>query len=203
LRTLLLVRHAHARANADDTISSTPPGAGLSQHGVEQAIALREELAGREIDLGVATRLARAQETLDLALGLREIPRAVEPLLDEIGFGAFEGGTLERYRAWAWNHPAAAPCPGGGESRVQAAARYAEGLDALLERPEDVVLAVSHALAVRYVVDASDGTLPANRVTPVGHATVHELSAQAVARAAETLRAWAVDPRFTDGPPHG
>jgi broad specificity phosphatase PhoE len=203
LRTLLLVRHAHARANADDTVSSTPPGAGLSQQGVEQAIALREELAGREIDLGVATRLARAQETLDLALGLREIPRAVEPLLDEIGFGAFEGGTLERYRAWAWNHPADTPCPGGGESRAQAAARYAGGLDALRERPEDVVLAVSHALAVRYVVDASEGSLPASRVTPVAHATVHELSSDAVARAAETLRAWADAPRFADALPHG
>ncbi len=203
MRTLLLVRHAHARANADDTVSSTPPGAGLSEQGIEEAIALRDELAGREIDLGVATRLARTQQTLDLALGLREVQQTVEPLLDEIGFGAFEGGTLERYRAWAWNHPADAPCPGGGESRVQAAARYAEGLDALLERPEDVLLAVSHALVVRYVVDASDGIFPANRVTPVGHATVHELSAEAVARAAETLRAWAVDPRFRDAPPHG
>jgi hypothetical protein len=65
------------------------------------------------------------------------------------------------------------------------------------------VLAVSHSLAVRYALDASDGGLPSARVSPVGHASVHELSAAAVARAAETLRAWAAAPRFADAPRPG
>jgi len=203
LKTLLLVRHAHARTNAEDCISSTPPGAGLSEQGVVEAIALREALAGREIDLGVTTRLARTQETLEVALAGRDIATAVEPLLDEIGFGAFEGGPLERYRAWAWSHPPEAPCPGGGESRAEAATRYAAALEGLLERNEDVVLAVSHSLAVRYALDASDGSFPASRVSPVAHASTHELPADAVARAAETLRAWAHAPSFSDMPPHG
>jgi len=141
------VRHAHARTNADDAVSSTPPGAGLTEQGVAEALALREALAGPELDLGVATRLVRAQETLELALGEREVPRIVLAGLDEIGFGAFEGGSLAAYRAWAWSHPPDAPCPGGGESRAEAAARYADALDELLARPEDVVLAVSHSLA--------------------------------------------------------
>ncbi len=200
MRALLLVRHAHARTNAEDAINSTPPGAGLTPQGVEEAAALREELARRAIDLGVATRLSRTQETLDLALEGRDAPRIVAPLLDEIGFGAFEGGPLERYRAWAWSHPPEAPCPGGGESRAEAASRYAAGLEELLGRPEDVVLAVSHSLAVRYALDASDGSFPAARVTPVAHASLHELTADAVARAAETLRAWAGAPRFADAP---
>ncbi len=200
MRTLLLVRHAHARTNAEDAISSTPPGDGLTQQGVEEAGALGGELAERAIDLGVATRLARTQETLDLALDGRDVPRTLVSLLDEIRFGAFEGGPLERYRAWAWSHPPEAPCPGGGESRADAAARYAAALEALLDRPEDVVLAVSHSLAVRYALDASDGSFPAARVAPVPHASVHQLSAAAVARAAETLRAWAAAPRFADAP---
>jgi broad specificity phosphatase PhoE len=175
----------------------------LSEQGVVEAIALREALAGREIDLGVTTRLARTQETLEVALAGRDIARAVEPLLDEIGFGAFEGGPLERYRAWAWSHPPEAPCPGGGESRAEAATRYAAALEGLLERNEDVVLAVSHSLAVRYALDASDGSFPASRVSPVAHASTHELPADAVARAAETLRAWAHAPSFSDMPPHG
>jgi broad specificity phosphatase PhoE len=197
---LLLVRHAHARTNAEDAISSTPPGAGLTPEGVEEAVALRHELADRPIDLGVATRLVRTQETLEVALDGRDVPRIVVPALDEIRFGAFEGGPLEEYRAWAWSHAPDAPCPGDGESRAQAAARYAMGLDELLARPEDVVLAVSHSLAVRYALDASDGSFPAARVAPVRHASPYELPAYAVARAAETLRAWAVAPAFADAP---
>jgi broad specificity phosphatase PhoE len=198
LRTLVLARHAHARTNAEDAISSSPPGTGLTPRGIEEAIALREALADRRIDLGVATRLARTQETLDVVLDGRDVPRIVLRGLDEIRFGAFEGGPLERYRAWAWSHPPDAPCPGDGESRAEAAARYADGLEALLARPEDVVLAVSHSLAVRYVLDASDGGFPSARIPPVGHATPYALSAGAVRRAAATLRAWAAAPCFHD-----
>ena len=49
-------------------ISSAPPGEGLSDLGVEEALALREAIAHEPIELGVATRLLRTQETLELAL---------------------------------------------------------------------------------------------------------------------------------------
>ena len=198
MRTLLLVRHGHARSNVDDVVSSRPPGEGLSELGVEEATRLQEALSDVEIDLGVATRLARTQETLAIGLGTRDVPRLVLPGLDEIGFGAFEGGPLAAYRAWAWAHEADEPCPGGGESRGEAAARFAGALAELLERPEDVIVAVSHALPVRYVLDASDGTFPAAQIGRVPHATPFELDEDAVARAAETLRAWAATPRFRE-----
>ena len=175
-----------------------PPGEGLSEEGVEQALALRESLAGEDVGLGVATRLLRTQETLELALGARHTERLVLPGLDEISFGAFEGGPLPEYRAWAWTHAPAAECPGGGETRVDVAVRVAAALDGLLERPEDVILAVSHALPIRYVLEASEGRFPPMRIGQVPHAVAHRLDAGAVALAAETLRAWAVAPRFAD-----
>jgi broad specificity phosphatase PhoE len=192
------VRHAHARSNADDRISSVPPGESLSELGVEEARALREALSGEPIGLGVATRLRRTQETLDLALGERDVERLVVAELDEIGFGAFEGGPLDDYRAWAWSNEPGALCPGGGETRVAVAERVAAALRALLERPEEDVLAVSHALPVRYVLDAADGTFPAARIAPVPHATAFALGAEAVERAAETLGAWARAPHFVE-----
>jgi broad specificity phosphatase PhoE len=198
LRQLLLVRHAHAASNASDTVSSAPPGHGLSDAGVEEALELREALAYEPVDLGVATPLTRTQETLALALGERDVAQLVLPGLGEIDFGAFEGGPLADYRAWAWTNEPDAPCPGGGESRVDAAERFAVALDSFLERREDVVLAVSHALPIRYVLDASDGTFPAARIAPVPHATPFRLDAAAVERAAETLRVWATAPRFVD-----
>ena len=198
LERLILVRHAHARSNVGDVVSSLPPGEGLSELGVEEALALRETLAFEPIDLGIATALARTQETLELALGDRDVPRIVDAGLGEIGFGSFEGGPLAEYRSWAWTNEPDAPCPGAGESRVQAAERFAVALHGLLARPEDVVLAVSHALPIRYVLDAADGAYPAARIEPVPHATPFALDADDVERAAETLRVWATAPRFVD-----
>ena len=192
------MRHAHARSNVTDRVSSVPPGEGLSEQGIEESLALRETLAYEGVSLGVATRLARTQETLELALGGLDAERIVLPALDEIGFGAYEGGPLADYRGWAWTNEPDAAGPGGGESRVEAAERIAGGLDTLMSRPEDVVVAVSHSLPIRYVLDASDGRFPAARIEHVPHATPFALTAAAVEQAAETLRVWATAPRFVD-----
>ncbi len=196
----MLVRHAHALSNAGDVVNASPPGVGLSERGLEEAQELSRALAGEKIDLGVASRLRRAQETLAAVVAGRDVPRQVEPLLDEIGFGAFEGRPLPEYRAWAWQHEAGDPCPGGGESRVEAARRISCALDALLARPVPVVLAVSHALVVRYVLDACDGAGPMRRLEPVPHAVPFRLERASVETAAATLRAWAASPQFRDTP---
>jgi len=195
---VILVRHGHAASNAGATVSGSPPGAALSEQGVEEALELREALAYEEIDLAVSSRFARTQQTLVLALGERPVERLVLPALDEIHFGAFDGGPLVDYRIWAWTHAADAECPGGGESRADAAVRYAGALDELLARPEGRVLVVSHALPIRYVIDAADGRFPASRVEHVGHAVPIVLGGDAIARAATTLRSWAQAPRFSD-----
>lgn len=198
MRRLILARHAHARSNHSDVVSCAPPGEGLSEQGATEALALRETLAAEPIELGISTRLARTRETLAVALGAREIETIVLPELDEIHFGDFEGGPLAEYRTWAWTTAADALCPGGGESRVAAALRYADALDMILGRKEHVVLAISHALPIRYVVDAADGVAPASRIVAVPHATPFSLDAAAVELAATTLRAWALEPRFVD-----
>ena len=170
----------------------------MSDLGVEEALALRSAVAHDAIGLGVATRLLRTQETLELALHGRDVERIVLPALDEIGFGSYEGGTLADYRSWAWSNEPDTLCPGGGESRVDAADRIAAALVELLERPEETILAVSHALPVRYVLDASDGSFPAARIARVPHAMPFALDADAVELAAETLRVWGSAPRFAD-----
>jgi broad specificity phosphatase PhoE len=200
VKTLILARHAHAMSNAGDVVSSVPPGGGLSPAGREEARALGRLLDSESIDIGVSSRLLRTQETLGLALAGRALPSVIEPRLDEIAFGSFEGGALGAYREWAWANGPDAPCPGGGESRTGAAVRFADGLVALLGRPEDTVLAVSHALPLRYVLDAADGGFPAARVERVPHATPYRLERFSVERAVETLRAWAEAPRFADTP---
>ncbi|MCY7303081.1 MAG: histidine phosphatase family protein [Thermoleophilia bacterium] len=200
MRTLILARHAHAESNAGEFVNSTPPGGGLSDEGREESGLLGSLVASDPIDVGFSSRLLRTQETLALALATRSVPRFVEPLLDEIGFGSFDGGSLAAYRRWAWENEPDEPCPGGGESRTDAARRFADALSVLLARPEETLLVVSHALPIRYVIDASDGRFPAARLAQVAHATPFRLERDAVHLAAEVLRGWAEAPRFADTP---
>ena len=198
MESLLLARHAFAGTNRDRVASCAVPGEGLTPEGVEQAQRLAAQLASQEISLGVATELARTRETLELALAGRDVPRLVVGELNEIDFGAFAGGPLDEYRAWAASHSPAEPAPGGGESRADAAARFAQGLRHLLERPESVVLHVGHALALRYVIDAAQGLVPAPLMVPVEHAVPLTLSAAEAESAATLLEEWSRAPRFRD-----
>ena len=175
------------------------PGAGLSDQGRREGARLAVRLESARIELGVSSRFARAQETLSLALaGHPSVPTVAMPELDEIGFGAFEGGPLEAYREWAWANGPAAPCPGGGESRSDVAIRIATALELLLARPEETIVVVGHALPLRYALDAADGSFPAAKIERLAHATPYPLTRQQVDAAAETLRVWSQDPQFRD-----
>jgi broad specificity phosphatase PhoE len=199
LETLLLARHAVAGSNRAGTASFAAPGEGLTPEGIAQGVELRKRLAGERIDLGVATELRRTQETLELALGGRDVPTIVVPELNEIHFGSFDGGPLVEYRAWAGAESPTLEAPGGGESRAQAAARYARGLRIVLARPERRALVISHALALRYVLDAADGLVPAPLMAwPVEHAVPHRLTAEQGLAAAELLDGWSRAPSFRD-----
>lgn len=194
-----LARHALARSNDAGLASYAAPGEGLTERGIEQARSLGESLAGEEIALGIATDLRRSQETLEVALEGRDVPRIVVSELNEIHFGSFDGGLLSEYREWAGSEAPGLPAPGGGESRAQAAARYASGLRTVLARPEESALVIGHALAIRYIVDAAEGFVPASlMLAPVEHAVAQRLEAEQLWTAASLLESWSAAPRFRD-----
>ena len=199
MERVFLARHALAGSNAGGLASYAAPGEGLIQEGVEQARRLGRSLAGEEIALGVATELRRTQETLGVALEGRDVPRIVVPELNEIHFGSFDGGLLSAYREWAGAEAPTLAAPGGGESRAQAAARYATGLRMVLERQETSALVIGHALAVRYIVDAAQRLVPASlMLVPVEHALPQRLNADELETAAGLLEKWSLDPRFRE-----
>jgi len=196
---VFFARHALARSNEGGLASYAAPGEGLVQEGIEQARRLGRSLAGEEIGLGVATDLRRTQETLEVALEGRDIPWIIVSELNEIHFGSFDGGLLSAYREWAGAEAPTLAAPGGGESRAQAASRYASGLRMVLARREESALVIGHALSVRYVVDAARGLVPASlMLSPVEHALSHRLNADELKAAAELLEDWSLDPRFRD-----
>lgn len=169
---------------------------GLTDAGREQARALGRALAETPLDLCVHTEFRRTRETAELALGGRDVPRLVVPELGDIGVGRFEGRHIDEYREWAWAAGPDEDCPGGGESRVAAARRYAAGFRRVLARPERTALVVAHALPVRYALQAAEGRAPSQRVEPVPYAHPFALPAERLAAAADLLEAWCSAPAF-------
>ena len=87
--------------------------------------------------------------------------------------------------------------PGGGESRAQAAERYARGFRAVLARPEETVLVVTHGLPIRYLLLAAEGSEPRPVVESVDYATPYRFSRTDLEHAVERLELWVRDPIWT------
>ncbi len=84
--------------------------------------------------------------------------------------------------------------PGGGESRAQAAERYARGFRKVLARPEEQILVVAHGLPIRYVLLAIEGSEPRPVVASVDYATPYPLSRTDLEHALERIELWVRDP---------
>jgi broad specificity phosphatase PhoE len=194
---VVLARHGESELSVVGRTNGEPSVAvPLTEVGREQARRLGRDLAGEPIDLCVTSEFLRAQETAELALEGRDVPRLVLADLNDIRFGEFEGRLLTDYRAWAHTHGPTDPAPGGGDSRVQTVARYVHGYRMILARPEATVLAVSHGLPVRYVLDAVAGRNPAAAVAQVPYAEAFRLSAAELEDAVRRLEAWLLTPAW-------
>jgi 2,3-bisphosphoglycerate-dependent phosphoglycerate mutase len=154
----LLTRHAHSALNAEGRVNGDPSvPVPITEQGRTEAELVGHQLAPLRLDLCVHTRFQRTQETADALLGRRDVPRLLEPLLDDIDVGDLEGAPIEEYRAWKRAHRRSEPFP-GGESLDDAARRYALAFRRLLERPEQVILVVCHEIPVRYALNAAAGS---------------------------------------------
>jgi broad specificity phosphatase PhoE len=196
---VILVRHGESELSARQACNGDPALArnGLTERGREQAGALGVLLADDEIDLCVTSQFERTRETADLALAGRELPRLVVPELNDIRFGSYEGGPLAEYRAWAHSHGPADECPGGGESRAEAARRFSAGYRIALARPEQTVLVVAHALPIRYVMSALIERDPSAVVEHVEECEPFRCSAEQLDAAVARLERWAAAPAFS------
>jgi len=197
MQRVLFVRHGESEFSVKALVNGDPAVAGpLTELGRQQAQQLGERLAGEQIGLCVVTEFARTRETADLVLAGRDVPRLVVPELNDPFYGAFEGGSLAEYRAWAASHgPREAP-PGGGETRVAIASRYVRGFRRVLERAEPTVLVVCHSLPIAYAVAAADGRSPRARMPLITYAEPHVLYADQLERATERLEAWTREPVY-------
>lgn len=192
----LLARHAESEFSVRGLTNGDPEiEVALTERGREQARLLGEHLAAREIDLCAVSEFQRAQETADLALEGRDVPRLVVPELNDIRFGEYEGRLLADYRAWARTHGPEDVVP-GGESRAESVMRSVSGWRAILARPERTVLVVAHSLPIRYVLNAAAGGDPKPAMEQVPYAEAFPLTASELVEAVERLEAWALAPAW-------
>jgi broad specificity phosphatase PhoE len=198
MQTLILARHGESAYSARGLVNGDPDvDVGLTEAGEEQARALGRALRATPLDLCVTSGLARTQRTAELALAGRHVPLERRTDLNDPRAGRFEGGTLEDYRGWAWSTGSGEPAPGGGESRLAVVSRCARAYRALLERPEQTVLAVLHALPIAYLLGALDGAPPAARMDrPVEYARALPVEAAALDDAVAVLEAWCASPTW-------
>ena len=193
---VVLARHGESERSVEGLTNGDPAvRVALTATGREEARRLGRELAADPIDLCVTSEFERAQDTADLALGERDVPRLVLADLNDIRFGEYEGRPLTEYRAWAHAHGPEDVVP-GGDSRAQTVARYARAYRTVLARPEETVLVVAHGLPVRYVLDALEGRDPAAAVAQVPYAEPFRLSAQELEAAVSRLESWVDSPAW-------
>jgi broad specificity phosphatase PhoE len=188
MRLYVLTRHARSTLNAEGRINGDPSiEVPITDEGRAEAEQAGRRLAALGIELCVHSRFQRTRETADAMLAGRDVPRLVEPLLDDIDVGDLEGGTIEDYHSWKAGHDRADPFP-GGESLDDAARRYARAFRNLLERPEQAILVVCHEIPVRYAVNAAAGSDALDGPEhPIPNTTPYLFDESALARAAARI----------------
>jgi broad specificity phosphatase PhoE len=164
----VIARHGESTLNLENRVNGDPGvPVELTDKGREEARLLGRQIAHVPIDLCVHTRFLRTRQTAELALAGRAVPSVELAELDDIDIGELEGKTIDEYHAWKRAHTRRDPFP-GGESLDDAARRYADGFEWLLERPERTILAVIHEIPLRYAINAADGSddldAPAHRM---------------------------------------
>lgn len=194
MRELVAARHAETELNVTAVLNGDPSvPVALTEVGRAQARRLGEH-AG-PVELVAHSTFGRARETAELAWpGARKLEL---PELDEFRYGRFEGTRWgDGFADWTRASGPLEECPGGGESRAAAVARYVRGFRILAERPEDRVALVAHGAHVACLLGARAGRPPAPVLEQIPFAVPFELTHGELVRAIDVLEAWATAPAF-------
>jgi broad specificity phosphatase PhoE len=185
--TLLLARHGRTAYNQAGLIQGSSP-VPLDELGLEQARRLAAHIAALEHP---PTRiwssdLVRAEQTAGAVADALKLEVTADARLREQDFGEYEGRALSELLAQddafklAWTTDPALLHPPGGEEFTQVTARLLDWFaEARPRQPGEVVLAVSHGLALTALLCALTRTPPreawAERLFQHGNATYTEL----------------------------
>jgi probable phosphoglycerate mutase len=186
---LILVRHGETAYNARGLMNpDSELEAPLSADGETAARRLAGEL--EPVDLILTSPRFRARRTAELLAGDRGIEVRELDDLAEIRAGSFEAGPVAAFQEWVLGTPPATPAP-GGESVLAATLRYVAAGRLILVDPARLIVAVTHNLPMRMLVNAASGADPlTGPVRRVPQATPHTLSSAELTAAIAAIEAW-------------
>jgi broad specificity phosphatase PhoE len=189
MQLYVIARHGESTLNFENRVNGDPAvPVHLTEKGRDEAKLLGQQVAHIPLELCVHTRFSRTCETAEIALAGRDVPFEELSSLDDIDLGELEGKTVEDYRAWKRMHVRSDAFP-GGESLDDAARRYADAFELLLDRPESPILVVTHEIPLRYAINAADCSDdldgPAHQLA---NATPYVFDEVALRRAVEGIR---------------
>ncbi|HEX3786100.1 MAG TPA: histidine phosphatase family protein [Pseudonocardiaceae bacterium] len=135
--TTYLLRHGRTPLSALHQVNGDPAAqVALDEVGLSQCEDVAKAAWLETIATCATSRFLRTQQTADVLMERHpSVARSVEPRLDEINYGVFEGGPWLTYGAWLAEHGPLARPPAGHESLYEATTRMLVGLASVLNLP--------------------------------------------------------------------
>ncbi|MDW4905430.1 histidine phosphatase family protein [Streptomyces sp. ADMS] len=153
---LLLIRHGQTPSNVKHLLDTAVPGPGLTELGERQAEALREALAGEDIDALYASTLTRTQLTAAPMAGARGLDVQIRDGIREVSAGDLEmlpgdSETAHTYMTtlFAWSAGDTEPRMPGGENGVEVLGRFDAVVAEAADSGAGTVAMVSHGAVIR------------------------------------------------------
>ncbi|WP_116046383.1 histidine phosphatase family protein [Amycolatopsis palatopharyngis] len=148
--TTYLLRHAPSAYSVDYRVNGDPAvDVPLTSDGVAECRVARWAVPSENLGTCVTSAFGRCIRTAEwVVAGRAEV--YVDPRLNELDYGAFEGAAFLDYARWLIEHGPHVRPPGAGESQTEGIERMLAGLRGVLERPGPR-LVVAHGLLVSVI----------------------------------------------------
>ncbi|MDI3417296.1 histidine phosphatase family protein [Streptomyces luteolus] len=146
--TTHILRHGETHYSREYLVNGDPSRAiPLSKAGVQSCGLVWHTLPLRQVSTWFSSEFRRARQTASMLMGVPEQGPVVDPQLNELDYGDFEGGPFLEYAAWLEEHGGRRRPPGARECQREGIERMLVGLQATVEHPGPRVV-VCHGLLV-------------------------------------------------------
>ncbi|MGI5470261.1 histidine phosphatase family protein [Streptomyces sp. CA-132043] len=146
--TTYVLRHGQTQYSKRYLVNGDPSKTvRLTEEGRQQLVSGRSVLPLHTVRTWLTSDFPRAQQTASLLMGVPAAELVIDPRLNELDYGEFEGGPFLEYAVWLDGHGPDERPAGSAESQREGIRRMLTGVLAVLERPGPRVL-VGHGLLV-------------------------------------------------------